>query len=95
VWERLGRDSARLLFMPEWAKLAQITHVMPIGSVDNERRFSLMNDIHTADRNRLQPEHLNDCMRIAAAKHHTFLTLDMQNAHRMWSEEKQRRKAAT
>lgn len=63
--------------------LFKISAVFPIGSIENERRFSLMNLIHTTLRNRLLTPHLNTCMRIAASEH-TWGTFDVQAAHRAW-----------
>lgn len=48
----------------EFVKLAELVEVQPIGSVSNERKFSDVNNLKTATRNRLQTPHLNVCMRI-------------------------------
>ena len=56
---------------------------MPTGSVDNERRFSSMNNIKTNLRCRLQDEHLNVCMRIAASPF-TYKTFPFDAAYRAW-----------
>ena len=75
LWEQLFCDPAcmaaehRRHALSEFVKLFKISAVFPIGSIKNERRFSLMNLIHTELRNRLLPDHLNTCVNIAASMH--------------------------
>ena len=57
---------------PNIAKLAKIILVLPHGNADVERVFSMMTDIKTKKRNRLNPETLSDLLRVK---------LDMQNKH--------------
>lgn len=45
-------------------KLIQTTLVLPIGSADAERGFSIMNNIKDGRRNRLNPKTLEELMRI-------------------------------
>jgi hypothetical protein len=51
-------DRLRNPFITDFVQLLKISQVFPVGSVDNERRFSLMNLILDSLRNRLQAEHL-------------------------------------
>jgi hypothetical protein len=76
-------DGLRNSFITEFVQLFKISLVFPIGSVDNERRFSLMNLIHDSLRNRMQADHLNTCVRIASSSD-TYKTFDIQAAHRLW-----------
>jgi hypothetical protein len=74
---------------PPAYRLALIAGVFPIGSVECERRFSTMNLVATALRNRLLPEHLNVCVRIAASEH-AYKTFDVVAAHKRWLDKKTR-----
>jgi hypothetical protein len=76
-------DGLRNSFIAEFVQLFKISLVFPIGSVDNERRFSSMTLIHDSLRNRLQADHLNTCVRIASSCH-TYKAFDIQAAHRLW-----------
>jgi hypothetical protein len=69
--------------LSEFVQLFKISLVFPIGSVDNERRFSLMNLIYDSLRNRLQTDHVNTCVRIASSSH-TYKTFDNQASHHSW-----------
>lgn len=53
--------------LSEWLKAARLALCIPIGSVENERRFHLMNLVRTELRNRLKTDHLNMCVRVAAS----------------------------
>jgi hypothetical protein len=74
----LGRES-----IGEWCNLARLLMAFPIGSVENERPFSLMNLVHTTLRNRLDETHLNCCVRVAANKQNAH-TIDTQAVHNIW-----------
>jgi hypothetical protein len=52
-------DSAFLEDCPNVAKLVQILSVMPHGSVENERAFSLLNYVKSDGRSKLSQVHLN------------------------------------
>ena len=52
----------------EFCNLGALIASMPLGSVENERRFSHMNLTKTKLRNRLDTEHLNDAMSISASR---------------------------
>lgn len=45
-------------------KLVQIILVIPIGSADAERGFSIMNHLQSSRRSKLTPKHMEDIMRI-------------------------------
>jgi hypothetical protein len=76
-------DGLRNSFITEFFQLFKISLVFPIASVDNERRFSLMNLIYDSLRNRLQTDPLSTCVRIASSSH-THKAFDNQAAHRLW-----------
>lgn len=48
----------------ETTKLIQTILVLPIGSADAERGFSVMNHVKSSRRSRITPKHLEDSMRI-------------------------------
>ena len=63
-----------------------------MGSVDNERRFSRMNNSVTTIRSRIEDAHLNVCVRVASAKSHmNYKTFPFERAIKLWSEKKDRR----
>ena len=70
--------------MSEYVKLAELVLCQPTGSVENERRFSAMNNIKTPARNRLDTPHLNACMRVAASPH-TLADFPFAEAVDLWS----------
>jgi hypothetical protein len=76
-------DGLRNSFIAEFVQRLKISLVFPIGSVNNERRFTLMNLMYDSLRNRLQTDHLNTCVRISSSSH-AYKTLDHQAAHRLW-----------
>lgn len=67
LWRSLEAQHATLAGISEYHKLAELLLCQPTGSVDNERRFSSMNNIKSKLRNRLKPPHLNACLRIASS----------------------------
>ena len=67
LWAYAQRLPAVLDSISEYAKLAELAQVQPTGSVANERKFSDMNNLKAAIRNRLQTPHLNVCMPFTAA----------------------------
>ncbi len=80
-----GMEALPVLAMrvSEFIKVAKVFFAFPIGSIENERRFSRMNLIHDAVRNRLLADHLNDCVRIASSNH-TPTTFNVAAVHRRW-----------
>lgn len=64
-WQRFTRTAAQSHDITEFCKLTSLVLTVPLGSVENERRFSAMNLTKTELRNRLQTEHLNVAMRIS------------------------------
>lgn len=84
IWSRILDNPHSSSRISEFCRLVKLVATFPIGSVENERRFSLMNLIHDELRNSLKPKHLNTCMRIAASKHRTFATFDVEAAHHIW-----------
>jgi hypothetical protein len=72
--------------MPEIIELSRLIQCIPVGSVQNERRFSSMNLIRSKLRNRLLEPHLNVCMRISAATKNkkTFKDFDYKAALKRW-----------
>lgn len=66
AWLGLEANSVLIEDISEWYRLACLALTIPIGSVENERRFSLKNLVHTDLRNRLGNKHLNTCVRISA-----------------------------
>ena len=61
-----------------------------MGSVENERTFSVMKFIKDDRRNRLGPEHLNCCVRMKRSRF-TLDTFPMEAALSVWCELKERR----
>ena len=55
--------------LSEYCKLAHVLLCLPVGSVENERAFSLMNLVKSPVRNKLQEEHLNVCCRLKRSAH--------------------------
>lgn len=84
LWARMcHQNPMREQRLSEVLKVAKIAMVFPVGSVENERRFSLTNLVHSSLRNGLAPKHLNCCMRIAASEH-TYKTFNVHGAHERW-----------
>ena len=67
LWATIFSQACVLDCMSEFAKLAELVGCQPIGSVDNERRFSKVNTIKTKLRSRLEEDHINACVRIASS----------------------------
>ena len=57
--------------------------VMVAGSVEDERGFSAMNFLKSADRNRLD-KHLELCMRLKLQKIFTLETFPSSEAYDVW-----------
>jgi len=53
-----------ILWSEQMRKLIRTILVLPIGSADAERSFSIMNHIRTSRRSRLKPENLESLMRV-------------------------------
>lgn len=70
----------------EWVRFAALLLTIPIGSVANERRFSLMNLIITSLRSSLKEPHANACMRIASSSH-THNTFPYPRVFEIWDKE--------
>ena len=79
--------------MPETMQLARLVESIPVGSVQNERRFSLMTAVRSKARNRLQEQHLNVCMRISAASKQnvTYREFNVAHAVKRWMDKAVRR----
>ena len=84
LWEGIDLNTVRRDRISEWVRLAKLVLTIPIGSVANERRFSPMNLVITALRNRMQAPHANVCMRIASS-HFTYVTFPLRWAYAIWS----------
>lgn len=54
-----------IVWTPKTKKLIQTILVLPVGSVEAERGFSVMNHIKNKRRSRLTPAHMQDIMRIS------------------------------
>jgi hypothetical protein len=90
LWRGIGGYDASRAVVSEWVKLAQLYMTIPIGSVDNERRFSRMKLVKTAVRNRLETPHLNTCMQVSSS-HFTQYDYPYRAAHKIWQDAKDRR----
>jgi hypothetical protein len=62
-WGGIVDDPAFVDTAPTIRVILQIILVQCHGGIENERSFSGMNYIHSDDRNRLKPKHLNCAMR--------------------------------
>ncbi len=71
-------------------RLAHLILVVPAGSVENERRFSSMNLTVTNQRNNLNTEHMNVCLRIKASPF-TVLNYPYDECYEEWWAAKPRR----
>ena len=90
LWEDLLKNDLIQEDISEFLKLAQIMLVIPIGSVANERAFSLMNILKSDLRNRLKSEHLNCAMR-AKRSEYTLSSLPVQRIVDVFLKKKTRR----
>ena len=73
LWCSLEAQDATLAGISEYHKLAELLLCQPTGSVDNERRFSSMNNIKSKLRSRLKPPHLNTwCIASSPFSYYTF-----------------------
>jgi hypothetical protein len=86
-WHRPG---VNLDYMKEFLRLVALCLSVPFDSVENERRFSAMNLTMTRLRNKLQEDHLNTCLRIAATSC-TVSNFSFWEAFTIWDQERQRR----
>ncbi len=64
AWKNVFSNPPILKHMDSYGLLAQIMFCMPITSVENERQFSLMNLLKTAQRNRMDALLLNNLSRL-------------------------------
>jgi len=55
--------SSRVVMGPRLKYLVQIALILPVGSSEAERGFSIMNHIRYDRRSRLTPQHLEDLLR--------------------------------
>jgi hypothetical protein len=90
LWALLEATPSVLERISEWHKVAELVLCQPVGSVENERRFSSMNNIKTKLRNRLGAAHLNACMRIHASEC-SYDTFPFNAAFDRWRQAKPRR----
>lgn len=92
MWEMFTANQKCSDEFPEFAKLAEIVLVMVGGSVENERTFSSLAFIKSEQRNRLQIDNLNICLRLYSAKKmYTLNTFPYERAFEAWDGEVQRR----
>jgi hypothetical protein len=87
LWRGLASYHSIACLILKFIKLARLYLSIPIGSVDNERRFSRMNLVKTPVRNRLSTVHLDTCM-LVSCSHFTPHTYPYKAAHEIWSEAK-------
>ena len=62
LWRSLEAQDATLAGIFEYHKLAELLLCQSTGSINNERRFSSMNNIKSKLHNRLKPPHLYACL---------------------------------
>lgn len=95
MWKSFTANQQCSDVFPEFAKLAEIVLCMVPGSVENERTFSSLAFIKNDQRNRLETEHLNVCLRLFSAKStYTLETFPYERAFEAWSAECERRGAS-
>lgn len=90
LWSRVASSDVLSARYSEWLIVARISLLVPIGSVENEREFSLLNLLKSDRRNRLAGDNLNACMSIATIP--AGLTgFDFEQAYSHWFSSKNRR----
>ena len=89
-WARVFTNEMQLRHIRNFAELAKIALVMPIGSVENERQFSLTNYTKNESRNRMGPEVLNAICRIKRSSYSVDL-FPYRETIRGWKETRPRR----
>ena len=89
-WRELLQNKLIADDLSEFLELAEIMLVLPVGSVANERAFSLMNLLKSDLRNRLQAPHLNAALR-ATRSEHSLRTLPVAGILKEFRASKDRR----
>eukprot|EP00899_Mesostigma_viride_P018721 jgi/Mesvir1/26850/Mv25912-RA.1 len=90
LWKVLLTNPLMHEFVGAYLQLAELMLLLPLTSVENERRFSHMNFIKSDIRNRLLERHLNVAVRIFACSS-SYEDMPIQAAYAVWSAEKGRR----
>ena len=89
-WARVFTNEAQLQHIRNFADLAKIALVTPIGSVENERSFSLMNYVKNERRNRMGCEVLNAICRIKRSGY-TIKSFPYEETIKVWKNVRPRR----
>ena len=89
-WSKVLTNPRQSKPMEAFATLARIALSFPIGSVENERSFSMMNTIKTAKRSRVGSDTLNCLCRIKRCSY-TIDTFPYNAAVQKWKVQKDRR----
>jgi hypothetical protein len=84
LWQNLTSSPSNEAHMPEFIKLAEITLVLVGGSVEDERTFSIVEWVKNPQRNRLQGDHLDACVRVHGQTWFDLKTFPYEKALESW-----------
>jgi hypothetical protein len=84
LWQNLTSSPSIVEHMPEFIKLAEITLVLIGGLVEDERTFSIVKWVKNPQRNRLQGDHLDVCVRVYSQMWFDLKTFPYEKALDSW-----------
>ena len=90
LWLSVARSETLSSLLSQWLIIARITLVLPIGSVANEREFSLVNFVKNERRNRLNMAPLNACLSVGMCPG-TLEECPFEKAFTHWNDAKETR----
>jgi hypothetical protein len=95
LWQNLTSSPSIVAHMPEFIKLAEITLVLIGGSVEDERTFSIVKWVKNPQRNRLQGDNLDACVRVHGQTWFDLKTFPYEMALESWLAKTERRGVTT
>ena len=84
LWRRLDANSTLLTSFPEYIKLAQITLIHLLGSVEDKRAFSSVTLLKNKVQNRLDGEHLSLVIRMYNQSVYSLTSFPYEDCFKQW-----------
>ena len=84
LWRRLDENSTFSTSFPEYIKLAQIVLIHLLGSVEDERAFSLVTSLKNKVQNRLDGEHLSLVVGMYNQSVYSLTSFSYEDSFKQW-----------
>jgi hypothetical protein len=89
IWQIIGANGLLRHAFPEYFKLATMALTLVLGSVEDEKAFSIVSFVKGKLRNKLV-EHLPLCVKMFTQKFYTLRSFPYQEAVDIWKVQKHR-----